>query len=70
MKFLDLQALPTAKALLQKYGWVMGDYMFEHSQGETAWSEDYNSADPTIGERKRLRGSEHPIVKKRVRKGD
>ena len=67
VKFLDVQALPTAKALLEKYGWRMADHWNEYSQGESAWNTDWNSADATISERKRLRGSEHAIVKKRAR---
>ena len=67
VKYLDVQALPTAKALLTKYGWRLWDYMDEYSQGESAWNTDFNSADDTIRERKRLRGSEHAIVKKRAR---
>jgi len=67
VKFLNVQALPTAKALLEKYGWQMADHMDEYSQGASAWKSDWNSADETILERKRLRGSEHAIVKKRAR---
>ena len=67
VKFLDVQALPTAKALLETYGWRMSDHWDEYSQGESAWNSDWNSADETISERKRLRGSEHPIVRKRAR---
>jgi len=67
VRFLDVQALPTAKALLTKYGWHMTDHLDEYSQGESAWRSDWNSADETILERKRLRGSEHVIVKKRAR---
>jgi len=66
--YLDVRALTSAEKLLSRSGWVMSQHSGEHSQGETAWDTDVPSWDETIQERRRLRGSEHRLVKQRAKR--
>lgn len=75
VNYLDVVNLPSANALLKKYGWIMADYLKEFSDGETPW-DDKNGTPSSCNEwdlpperrykaRKARRGSEHRLVKRR-----
>ena len=73
---LDLDCLPSARGLLAKYGWRMCDHFREYSEGESAWSDNMPSScneahlppERRMRARKGRRGSEHPLVKKRMKR--
>ncbi len=76
VKYLDLDNLPSARGLLAKYGWRMCDHFREYSEGESAWSDNMPSScneahlppERRMRARKGCRGSEHPLVKKRMKR--
>lgn len=67
VSYVNLCALPEARAHLDAKGWFMRDYFKVYSDGEEVWDSGGDSCDEQLAERRRTRGRPHELVKVRQR---